>query len=269
MNGLRAFWVKWSGRIDALSLRERLIVFVLAAVVLLVLINSLVLDQQFSRQRQMSEEISSVQAEIDAMRADIQTRISQFENGPDKAAQAKLDALRKEAGVVQARLNDVQKGLVPADRVGSLLSDLVRQNGHLKVVSMTNLPVSGIDEPLPDVQDSKTAGAKTPTKEELLAKAQQLSKLDASPDTLNTSTDQTNAQSAAQGAGKLMGLYRHGVEISVQGDYFELVRYMKSIEALPWRVFWARARLQADDKSQLTLTLTLFTLSLEQKWLNI
>ena len=65
------------------------------------------------------------------------------------------------------------------------------------------------------------------------------------------------------------GYYRHGFEITVNGRYSELVAYLERLEALPWRLNWIGATLDASDRPLLTLTLTVHTLSLEDTWLRV
>lgn len=72
---------------------------------------------------------------------------------------------------------------------------------------------------------------------------------------------------AAEGAPP--GFYRHGFEVKVSGRYSELVSYLERVEALPWRLNWVEATLDAAARPILTLTLTVHTLSLEETWLRV
>ena len=72
---------------------------------------------------------------------------------------------------------------------------------------------------------------------------------------------------AAEGAPP--GFYRHGFEITVSGRYSDLVDYLERLEALPWRLNWVEATLDAANRPILTLTLTVHTLSLEEAWLRV
>jgi MSHA biogenesis protein MshJ len=65
------------------------------------------------------------------------------------------------------------------------------------------------------------------------------------------------------------GFYRHGFEVKVSGRYSELVTYLERLEALPWRLNWVEATLDAEARPMLTLTLTVHTLSLEETWLRV
>jgi MSHA biogenesis protein MshJ len=64
-------------------------------------------------------------------------------------------------------------------------------------------------------------------------------------------------------------LYRHGVELTVRGNYLDMVNYMDALEAMPTQLFWGQAALQVEDYPSARLTLTLYTLSLERKWIKL
>ncbi|MDY7572939.1 MSHA biogenesis protein MshJ [Actimicrobium sp. CCI2.3] len=64
-------------------------------------------------------------------------------------------------------------------------------------------------------------------------------------------------------------IYKHRVELVVQGNYLDMLTYMVALEAIPSRLFWAKAVLHVDTYPEATLTLSLFTLSLDKKWLSL
>ena len=55
----------------------------------------------------------------------------------------------------------------------------------------------------------------------------------------------------------------------MSGRYADLVAYLERLEALPWRLNWSEATLDAAARPLLTLTLTVHTLSLEEAWLRV
>jgi MSHA biogenesis protein MshJ len=57
------------------------------------------------------------------------------------------------------------------------------------------------------------------------------------------------------------GLYRHGLELRLQGRFHGLLDWLTSMENWPRKVLWSGLRLDLDDRQQLFLTVTLFTLS--------
>ena len=77
-------------------------------------------------------------------------------------------------------------------------------------------------------------------------------------------TDGAAAKSAA--ASKNV-VYKHGIELTVEGSYLDLLEYQSRLEQLPWRMFFARTSVNSVDFPKVLMTITLYTLSLEEAWL--
>jgi len=57
------------------------------------------------------------------------------------------------------------------------------------------------------------------------------------------------------------GLYRHGVELTLKGGYFELLQYLARLESLHGRFLWGRTELQVEKYPDVRLTVQVRTLS--------
>lgn len=68
-------------------------------------------------------------------------------------------------------------------------------------------------------------------------------------------------------AGQAAGLYKHGVEIRLEGGYAELTEYLAQLEKSPQKLLWSSVTLSAETYPKLVLTLTVYTLSLDRTWL--
>lgn len=64
-------------------------------------------------------------------------------------------------------------------------------------------------------------------------------------------------------------LYKHGMRIQFKGQYADIVNYLRSLERLPWKVFWGEISLQADASPLSTVTVVIYTLSLRQSWIGV
>ena len=64
-------------------------------------------------------------------------------------------------------------------------------------------------------------------------------------------------------------LYRHGVELAIEGSYADLLAYLKAIEEMPQQVLWGGVQLKVEQHPKAVLTLRLYTLSLDRTWLEI
>lgn len=219
---MKALWLKLSDRIDAMSLRERIAVFVAAVAALLFAIDALVLEPLYARNKALADQIRQQNQQVEAANNEITARMAAFSGNPDQASQARLAELNREAAQLAGTLRTMQHGLVAPEKMGALMQQLLRSNGKLKLVSLRTLPVSGVGG-----TDAKPA------------------------------------------AGQRELLYRHGVEVVLQGGYLDMLDYMESLEDSPQQLFWSRAQLDARQYPLATLTLTLHTLSLDEKWMTL
>ena len=64
-------------------------------------------------------------------------------------------------------------------------------------------------------------------------------------------------------------LYRHGVELSIEGRYGDLLAYLHALEASPQRLLWGSLQLKVLQHPQVQLTLRLHTLSTDAHWVEI
>ncbi|ARU31010.1 hypothetical protein CAP31_04480 [Sulfuriferula sp. AH1] len=219
MKALKNYWLNLANRVDALSMRERIMVFAAIVVVLLALMNALLIGPLLAHQKQLAEQIVQSQQTAAAMQTQIQDLLKISNINPDITLQLKLAQLRNQAANSGKNLDDIQSKLVAPQQMPALLEDILRRNQSVHLIALKTLPV------------------------EILS-----------------------AKSAADAGNHI---YKHGVEITVTGDYLDLTRYLSAVEALPWRMFWGKAGLSVDDSHTVTLKLRLYTLSQDKAWLSI
>jgi MSHA biogenesis protein MshJ len=66
-------------------------------------------------------------------------------------------------------------------------------------------------------------------------------------------------------------LYRHGLKISLQGGYFDLLLYLQAIQASGWKLHWDSLDYQVGEggPGQAKINLVLYTLSREAGWIGV
>ena len=236
MSALKAQWQSLAERVDAMSLRERALIFLAVAMVLIVLVNTLLINPLLTRHKKLQQQIAQTQEKANAMQRQIQTLVNSWNVDPDVALRARLAQLREQSERTGKTLEDIQSGLVPPQRMPVLLEDILKHNRSLRLVALKTLPVTVLGEP------ETAAAGKTPGEAGKPAPVQK----SAPPESL---------------------VYKHGVEITLEGSYLDLLRYLTEIESLPWHMFWGKADLDVEKYPNVTLTLRLYTLSLDKAWL--
>lgn len=224
-------------RIDALSLRERAIVFLSAAGMIVFLVFWTMLNPLYAQQDTLRAQLDQQRNNIGGIDAEIAKTLQAYGADPDAPDRQRLEALSAQAQAFGARLRAVQEGLVAPDKMVPLLETILRANGHLRLVSLTTLPAGEID----------TGGAP------------------AAP-----APPASGAPAAKSGATKPAGLlYRHGVEIGMRGSYLDMIDFMAALESMPAQLFWGKAELEVEEYPVARLTLSLYTLSLDKKWIKL
>lgn len=244
MKDLKRYWKLLSDRVDALSLRERAMVFAAAVVTLVALVNLLLLDPVSAKQKKMSQQIKLQQAKMKEIQANIQVLAAAQGSDPDAASKARLAQLKRQIEELNARLESTQQSLVPPEKMAAVLEDILRRDRQLQLVSLKTLPTTGLKELAAPAVTVPTAqlGANQP------------------PAKPAASSMQNSMQNS---------IYRHGVEITVQGSYADLLHYLAQLEDVSWQMYWGKVTLAVGDYPTAKLTLTLYTLSLDKAWLSI
>jgi MSHA biogenesis protein MshJ len=231
-------WQRLAARINALNQRERVLVFAGVLAVVYCIAQFSVLGPLQRKQEALRGRIAQQHDAIAATNAEIVKKLEQARIDPDAPLRARLQAVRGETERLSAELRAMQHGLVAPERIAPLLESILRANGRLKLVAVRTLPV----DPLSALVDKDKGAA--PASGIVLAAAPAAAK---TPELL----------------------FRHGVELSARGSYLDMVDYMAALEALPTQLFWGSARLEVEEYPTVRLTLTLYTLSLDEKWMKL
>ncbi|KGF82005.1 hypothetical protein IA69_08695 [Massilia sp. JS1662] len=244
-------WLQFTARVEALQPRERIMAFGAAVVVLVFLTNALVFSPLSRKEAALRSTLQQQTITIGGIAADIEGKARAYGNDPNEALRKRLGEVRAETARTSDELRTMQKGLVPPERIAPLLESILRANGRLKLVSLKTLPVTTLTD---GSTPTPASNAPTPASNAPAAPAPATGAPAAPPPVVAKSPDL---------------LYRHGVELTVRGSYLDMVAYMQALETLPTQLFWGKAQLEADEYPDVRLTLTLYTLSLDPKWMKL
>lgn len=260
LHGLRQRAVDLARRFDARPQRER-IAIVLAAVALLLLVADRVwLTPAFSAFGSASQALAAARTEQQALADETERRRVQGDANR-RALDADIAQWRQRTSQGAQALADTQAGLIGPDRMVALLEQMLPRQGSVKVVGLSTLAPQDARTPI-GAAARPNAATTMPTPAPLPPVA--ASAVPAVAGALNTPPTATPA--AVEGA----PLYRHGVEITVEGSYGDLMAWLFSLENLPGpRLLWGGVKLNVDQHPTVRLSLTVYTLSLDRAWLEL
>ncbi len=226
MKAQGAAWERWAGRIDALTLRERVSVFLVVVAVSVFAFQHWVLDPLGDRRTALDRDLAAALERSRGLQAAFEALGRQFAGDPNGELRVRLERLEAELRGLEARLGRETVGLVDPRQMRRLVRDVLAAHENVELLELASLA----RQPLR--REGRGAGG----------------------------------DKGAQGQARPV-FYRHGLRLRVRGRYLDLARYLLALEALPWRVYWERLVLDADDAPRVVLEVQLGTLSRQPAWI--
>ncbi len=230
---MKNLWTRYAARLDAMTLRERTIIFAAIATLLTVLVYSLWIDGEFTKSRRLTSEIGQREAEMKAIQDQVAKLSSARLADPDRANRERLKSLQQQVAEIEANIAAEERKFTAPDKMRAVLEELLAKNRRVNLVSLKTLPVASISE------DGAGGPAKPPA---------------------------ASGQIKPPPAGRL--IYRHGVELVVSGAYLDILGYLKELERLPTQLYWGDLGL-AGQYPAITVKVVVYTLSLDRAWLSV
>jgi MSHA biogenesis protein MshJ len=162
MKALQQRWLPFANRIDAASLRERVMIFAAATLVLITLINSLLITPLLAKQKQRAQEIIQIQQTTAQLQTQTQAIIQAGTVDPDLALQARLNQLQQQTTASSKTLDDIQSKLIAPQQMPALLEDLLRSNKDVHMVALNTLPITELTDSKADTKPESKADDKLP-----------------------------------------------------------------------------------------------------------
>lgn len=234
-------WKTLALKIDARTERERGLLFAVVLSVLLLLSMQFVISPLLKQQTAINQKIQQNSTLMETLTKELSHLQNTQHADVNAGIKLQLAEHKKMLAVRDEKLLRFQKSLVASDKIDLLLESILKKNQHLRLVSLKSFPVA-------DVMNGET----------------KLEQVLASPASSSAASSEQKLVQAPQ-----RGLFKHEVEIVVEGNYLDMLAYLKNLEAMPERLYWSRSNLQVLEYPKSRLSLRVFTLSLERKWLDL
>jgi MSHA biogenesis protein MshJ len=131
-------------RIDALSLRERAILFVSLLAVLFLFANQVLFPALRVQQKQLEQQIGEKLAQLNTINSEIGRIVAQGTEDPDAAQRARIAELHRQFAELEISAADITRGLVSPREMTHLVHTMLRQNSALQLVKAENLAPEAI-----------------------------------------------------------------------------------------------------------------------------
>jgi len=214
------WWRDLLDRIDALSLRERVLVLLAALALIAVLWDGLLMRPIDRSRARIEPEVRSLRAEVERLDHAITELADQRGRDPNATLVAQVQQERGGIADLDRQLGGLTSGLIAPEQMVQVLDQVLDRTKPLRLIALRSLPA----EPLA----SLVPGEVLPSQ-----------------------------------------VFRHGVEIELDGTYLDLVAYLRALDQLQWRFYWQTLELDVTDHPHLRVKLTAYTLGEEEAWIGV
>jgi MSHA biogenesis protein MshJ len=215
--------------VDRLSLRERLFLFAAALFVVGGLWEAVLAAPLTAREQIANDKVTSLQERLRVLDASLMATADGLSEGVPEQLE-RLRALRARVAATDEEMRIFTTDLVDPAEMRSVLEELLRRQAGLKLVSAVNRAAE------PVLVDEEPAPGEAPPEE--------------------SSSDAPR-------------LYRHSLVLELTGNYLDCLRYVESVERLPWHIYWSRLEVETDEYPTNRIVIELTTLSLDEEWIGV
>jgi MSHA biogenesis protein MshJ len=214
----------------ALTTRERLLTIAAFLGVIYFIFDFALIRPQTAQARELRQKIAQQETEFAAATVALQALSAASAADPLARQRAQRDEMRATFAEAAALM-----GRVAGDvRIGDVVREMIAGRPGLTLVSLRTLPVEQFYQPPAPAAPAAGASAPAPA---------------------------TTASAPVAPSVAVPTLYKHGIEVTVQGSYPALVAYMQQLERNGGAMFWGNVTLDVVGHPEARLRMSVFTLS--------
>ncbi|MCW8983076.1 MAG: type II secretion system protein M, partial [Gammaproteobacteria bacterium] len=225
MEKLKQLIAQLQEKIDALSLRERAILFLAISFALFTAVDYLLLSPLELKQKNLLDQIQSIQAENSQLEGQALSIINRYRSDPNQSERQQLAQLDLEIEESSDQIEEAVAGLIPPEKMALALENLLQRQKSLKFISIDSLPA----EPL--LQQVAIEGEET--------------------------------AAIVEGA-PTQSIYRHSFRLRFEGSYLDTLAYLKELESLQWSFRWDELDMTTIEYPTVGISLVIHTISLDE-----
>ncbi len=204
--------------------------------------NSLLMQPLQVQRTNAAQQITQLSQQIEDIHRHTEQTVQHLHADDDSTHQARVAALKQELEALSTKQQSLAIQFIRPQQMTELLRGLLAREAGLKLTRLQSISA----EPMILPAASKSS----------VEKAKQA--LGAEPKEPHENLP-----------GDYPQIYKHGVTIEFIGDYLGTLRYLRSLEALPWRFYWDRVSYEVLQHPRATISISVYTLSLDKGWIGV
>jgi MSHA biogenesis protein MshJ len=138
---VKALLRRYSERIDALTLRERVLIFIAVALVLVAFVYLGFLAPLLEKDKRLAREVARRQSELATLQTQLQAMARTSDMRPDEANRAKLEDLKRQLVQLDGQIGEAASRFTSPRHMRDVLQEMLARNPRLQLVDLKTLPV--------------------------------------------------------------------------------------------------------------------------------
>lgn len=141
---MNALLKQYAERIDNASLRERLLLFLAMALVLVFVVNAALIKPLRDSQRRQSLDIAQNEGELRTIQSELQRMARARDGDPEVRDRERAAVLRAEIAALDGRISEEQRRFTTPQRMREVLEEMLRREKRLRLLDLKTLPVTDL-----------------------------------------------------------------------------------------------------------------------------
>ncbi|HYR06004.1 MAG TPA: type II secretion system protein GspM [Gallionella sp.] len=143
---MKQYWQLVRNKIDGMSLRERTVIFLAVAFIVVALVNIVLLDPLLVRQKAISSRVVQQQEKIKELQAQMEGLLQAKRDDEHSPLRTRLAQLRRQLLEQDGYLQSRRDRLIEPDKMAGLLEQVLNKNDKLQLVELRTIPASTLVE---------------------------------------------------------------------------------------------------------------------------
>lgn len=224
------FFKRVTDAFENLKKREQTMLMVLAPSTIIAVVVLVLIEPQLTEASKFNKRIGTLEQQIELTDLSTQELFEQANIDPNVALRQQIASLEKQLNELNERFEGEMSQLVSPQAMPGLLNELFSEAGDLEVLSMKSLSPTLVD--------------------------------------LNKQSE-SDSNDAPEEPSEQQSIYRHGIEITFEGNFFATRDFLDSAENLSWKLYWQDLTYSVSEHPKAVTQLTVFTLSTSEAFIGV
>ncbi len=228
-----------NNRVKTLTLKERVGIFLAISVVIYGIWDFTFMQPMLEKEAMLNSSLDQKGQLIMTLSDQVQNLVDSDQSPQFKKNRQRLENVIGQLELTDQRLLEITSSLIAPDQMAKVLETLLVQSEGLTIRRLHGL------------------GAK-PFPEKVEKTDQELVKNSVGKEVINEEIEV-----------EMPTAWEHGLRLEFSGSYLDTMKYLKSLEELNWKFYWDSVELEVDEYPNVNTAIKVYTLSLEEEWIDV